>query len=175
MWIWEHWKVYGESPTEVKRQFKRAFNRRYDQLPHLPSFKREYLRIKKNKGVSHLVAGHKVDPHRFSFTPECQNQEQVEAVKQHARANPSGMSIKDRSIDLDIPKTTVRTILRHNIGMKAFKIMEVQELKPHHFPARKTFSQWLVKQPAGFEHNVIWSDEKIFVLHMRLNKQGRNL
>ena len=39
-------------------------------------------------------------------------------------------------------------------------------------PARKEFGQFLLRQPAGFENNVIWSDEKIFVRHMRLNKQN---
>ena len=55
--------------------------------------------------------------------------------------------------------------------MKAWKILEVQELKPEHYPARKAFCQWLLKQPVGFEDKCIWSDEKIFVLHQRLNKQ----
>ena len=49
---------------------------------------------------------------------------------------------------------------------------EVQELKERDYPARETFCQWFKQQPANFEHKVIWSDEKIFVLHMRLNKQN---
>ena len=69
------------------------------------------------------------------------------------------MSLKDRSIELDMPKSSLKVILRHNIGMKAFKIMEVQELKPVHYPARKTFCQWLKQQPPGFEHKGLFTND----------------
>ena len=172
MWILEHWKICAESPTEVRRKFRLAFNLRYDQLPHIWAYKREYMRIKKTKSADHLVGGKKVSPDRFKMTPECANLEQVAAVKEHARKVDSGTSLRDRSLDLDIPRATIHTILRYNIGMKAWKILEVQELKPIHYPARKKFCEWLLQQPAGFEDRVIWSDEKIFVLHMRVNKQN---
>ena len=42
--------------------------------------------------------------------------------------NDSGMSIKERSVDLDIPESTVRTILRHNLQMKAWKILGTIQL-----------------------------------------------
>ena len=154
MWIMENW---NGSPTEVKRKFRLAFNLRYDQVPHRAKFSTEFKRIKKNKGALHLVPGKKVCPDRIKITPESQNPEQVEAVKQHARDNPSGMSIRERSYDLDIAKTTVRTILRYNLGQTAWKICEVQELKPRDFPARLTFAQWLLQQTAGFEDKVIWT------------------
>ena len=117
----------------MKRKFRAAFNLRYDQLPgHRAAFRQEYHRIMKNKGTGHLVSGSKVSPDRFSFTPECQNQEQVEAVEEHFRDNPSDMSIKERSLDLDIPETTLRTILRYNLGMKAWKILgTIHKGRPH--------------------------------------------
>ena len=96
----------------------------------------------------------------------------MERVKEHARNSDPEMSLKERSIELDMPASSIRVILRHNIGMRPWKIMEVQELKEIHFPQRLAFAQWLKQQPAGFEDKVIWSDEKIFVLHMRLNKQN---
>ena len=86
------------------------------------------MRIKRNKGAAHLVPSKKVSPKRITITPECQNQEQVEEVREHARSNPSGMSIKDRSLDLDIPQSTVRTILRHNLQMNAWKILGTIQL-----------------------------------------------
>ena len=152
MWILEHWKICAESPTEVRRKFRLAFNLRYDQLPHIWAYKREYMRIKKTKSADHLVGGKKVSPDRFKMTPECQNLEQVAAVKEHARKVDSGMSLRDRSLDLDIPRATIHTILRYNIGMKAWKILEVQELKPHHYPARKGASLYDVRKSLGFFH-----------------------
>ena len=128
MWIFQQWLVCGESPTEVKRKFRIEFNLRYDQVPHRNCFRKAYLNFKKNKGASQLVPGQKVSPHRINITPECQNQEQVEEVSEHFRSNPSGMSIKDRSLDLDIPQSTVRTILRHNLHMKAWKILGTIQL-----------------------------------------------
>ena len=39
-----------------------------------------------------------------------------------------------------------------------------------HKTARKTFCEWLLEQPEGFERNVIWSDEKWFMLRQSPNK-----
>ena len=128
MWIFENWKICHESPTEVKRKFRLDFDLRYDQVPDRGTFRKEYMKIKKNKGALQLVPGKKVSPKRINITPECQNQEQVEEVSEHFRSNPSGMSIKDRSLDLDIPQSTVRTILRHNLHMKAWKILGTIQL-----------------------------------------------
>ena len=121
-WIWENWQVCG-GPTGVKRKFRLDFNLRYDQVPHRANFSREYQRIKKNKGAAHLVPGRKVRPDRLKITPENQNPEQVEAVREHAMNNSSEMSIKERSLDLDIAESTLRTILRYNLGWKAWKIL----------------------------------------------------
>ena len=123
MWILENWQRLGESQTEVQRKFRVAFDVKYHRLPHSSAFRQAYHRMKKNKGTGHLVGGSKVNPDRFSFTPECQNPEQVEAVREHFMDNPSDMSVKERSLDLDMPESTVNKILRYNIGMKAFKIL----------------------------------------------------
>ena len=153
MWILENWQLCGSSPVAVKRAFRKAFKLETHQLPKCDqTFKDEYNRMKKNKSVGHLEPGPKVRPDRFKLIPECQDEEKVERVREHARSCDRGMSLKDRSIELDMPMSSIQVILRHNIGMKAWKIMEVQDLDPKHFPARKTFCQFLKQQPAGFEH-----------------------
>ena len=53
-----------------------------------------------------------------------------------------------------------------------YKPHAVVPLSLAHKTARKTFCEWLLEQPEGFERNVIWSDEKWFMLRQSPNKQN---
>ena len=107
--------------------------------------------MKRNKSTLELVPGPKVRPDRFKLIKECQDEEKVRQVRELAQNSDRGMSIKERSLDLDMPESSIGVILRNNLGMTPWKIREVQEMKQIHHPARKTFCQWLLRQPAGFE------------------------
>ena len=55
---------------------------------------------------------------------------------------------------------------------KPFKFSFVQKLLPTHHRQRKEFCRWLLNKPENFADNVLWSDEKWWVLHQRPNRQN---
>ena len=56
--------------------------------------------------------------------------------------------------------------------MKPYKPKTVTKLTDDHKADRLRFCQWILSQPAGFLQSVIWTDEKVFSLHCRPNKQN---
>ena len=73
---------------------------------------------------------------------------------------------------IQISQPTVSRILKWTLKWKPFKFLGVQGLEEGHFTQRETFCRWLLQQPADFEQKVLWSDEKWWVLHPRINKQN---
>ena len=80
-------------------------------------------------------------------------------------------SLKDASVALDIPKSTVRRILNGQ-KFKAYKINVSQVLTAAHKQGRLKFCQWLLEQPENFEDFIFFGDEKWFQLSQHPNRQN---
>jgi len=71
--------------------------------------------------------------------------ENIAVVAQSVLEQPS-TSIRHRSQNLNISRTSLRRILNKDLGMKPYKVQLVQELKPHDHPMRFQFVQWAEQQ-----------------------------
>ena len=58
------------------------------------------------------------------------------------------------------------------MGRKFYRPSTVQPLNESHVEQRKKFCTWILEQPAGFVQNVIWTDEKFFVLNQKPNRKN---
>lgn len=84
-------------------------------------------------------------------------------------------SIRHRSQQLGLSYGTTWAILRKDLGLKAYKIQLVQELKPADLPLRHRFSQWALEkldEDPLFSTKILFSDEAHFWLHGYVNKQN---
>ncbi|KZC15025.1 hypothetical protein WN55_08618 [Dufourea novaeangliae] len=100
--------------------------------------------------------------------------ENIAAVAQSVREQPS-TSTRHRSQELNISRTSLRRILHKDLGMNAYKVQLVQELKPHDHPMRFRFAQWAEDRLIEDEHfyrKIIFSDEAHFHLGGYVNKQN---
>ena len=62
--------------------------------------------------------------------------ENIAAVAQSVLEHPS-TSTRHRSQELNISRISLRRILHKDLGMKAYKVQIVQELKPHDNPMHR--------------------------------------
>jgi len=65
--------------------------------------------------------------------------------------------------------------LRKDLGLRAYKIQLVQELKPHDHRERRTFGEWARNEIAvdsDFHKKILFSDEAHFWLNGYVNKQN---
>ncbi|KAG5885663.1 hypothetical protein JTB14_037511 [Gonioctena quinquepunctata] len=69
---------------------------------------------------------------------------------------------------------TTRRILRKDLGLKAYKIQLVEELKPQDLPKHRVFSIWALEKSHEdplFHRKILFSDEAHFWLNGYVNKQ----
>lgn len=100
--------------------------------------------------------------------------ENIAAVAESVRESP-GTSVKHRSQQLNISKSSLRRILHKDLGMTPYKVQLVQELKPRDHPLRFHFASWACDQlenDADFGQKIIFSDEAHFHLGGYVNKQN---
>ena len=69
-------------------------------------------------------------------------------------------------------KSTIHRILKFNLKWKPFKFTQVQVLEPQHYEMREEFCHWILAQSEDFPDNVLWSDEKWWVLQQRPHRQN---
>ncbi|GFV42318.1 DUF4817 domain-containing protein [Trichonephila clavipes] len=84
-------------------------------------------------------------------------------------------SIRHRAQELDLCPSTVWKILRKDLGLRAYKIQLVQELKPNDHQARRRFVEWAQNEIAvvpDFHKRILFSDEVHFCLNGYVNKQN---
>ena len=84
-------------------------------------------------------------------------------------------SIRRQSRQLGLSYGTTWAILRKDLGLKAYKIQLVQELKPADLPKRHNFSRWALGKLAEDPHfgiRILFSDEAYFYLNGYVNKQN---
>ena len=70
---------------------------------------------------------------------------------------------------------TVWRILRHSLNFFPYKINLTTELTDKHKQIRLEYSTWLLSMPQNFPDRVIWSDEKLFLLHTCPNHQNERV
>ncbi|VVC44742.1 Hypothetical protein CINCED_3A022867 [Cinara cedri] len=74
-----------------------------------------------------------------------------------------------------ITKISILLELFFDLGLKAYKIQLVQELKPADLPNRHRFSEWVlekIEENPLFSTNIFFSDEGHFWLNGYVNKQN---
>lgn len=98
------------------------------------------------------------------------DEETIEEVRLSIRQNPS-LSVRKRSQQLQIKKSSLHVILKKDLRLKAYKIQLVQELKPTDYLNRVTFVQEMMNRFRNF-NNILFSDEANFHLNGHVNKQN---
>lgn len=98
----------------------------------------------------------------------------IVAVEQSIEEDPNE-SIRHRAQQLELCPSTLWKILRKDLGLRAYKIQLVQELKPNDHRARRTFGEWAQNEMAtdpDFHKKILFSDEAHFWLNGYVNKQN---
>lgn len=101
-------------------------------------------------------------------------EEAIAAVERSVEEDPN-QSIRHRAQELDMCPSTLWKILRKDLGLRAYKIQLVQELKPHDHLARRSFGEWAQNKIAvdpDFHKRILFSDEAHFWLNGYVNKQN---
>ena len=81
-------------------------------------------------------------------------------------------SVRNVAPKLSLSTSTVWRLLRYDSKAKFYRPSTVQPLTEDHMEQRRKFCSWLLQQPADFTKNVVWTDEKIFVLNQRPNRKN---
>ena len=76
-------------------------------------------------------------------------------------------SVRNIEPQLTLSPITVRRILYYDTKAKFYRPSTFQPLTEDHKEQRRIFCNWLLQQPDDFVQQVIWTDEKIFVLNRR--------
>ena len=98
--------------------------------------------------------------------------ERVKNMVEESVSQSKQISLAEISQGNNISISTAWRILRKRLNWYPYKPHAVVPLSLAHKAARKTFCKCLLEQPEGFEENVIWSDEKWFMLKQSPNKQN---
>lgn len=114
------------------------------------------------------------DVPRISYARSVRTDETIRTVNESVTEDPN-VSIRHRGQELGLTASTTWKILRKDLGLKAYKIQLVQELKWHDHPRRRTFSNWALaklRDDPDFHRKIIFSDEAHFWLKGYVNKQN---
>ncbi|XP_023021061.2 uncharacterized protein [Leptinotarsa decemlineata] len=101
-------------------------------------------------------------------------EEALAAVQRSIEEDPKE-SIRHRAQELDLCPSTLWKILRKNLGLRAYKIQLVQELKPNDHQVRRRFVEWAQNEITvvpNFHKQIFFSDEAHFWLNGYVNKQN---
>lgn len=101
-------------------------------------------------------------------------QQMIDDVKQSVE-DDSNVSIRRRAQQLNMCPSSLWNILHHDIGLHAYKIQLVQDLKPNDHQLRRTFGEWaegIIAVDDEFPRNILFSDEAHFWLNGYVNKQN---
>lgn len=103
-------------------------------------------------------------------------EEELEEVSEHTAKDRKinddpESSLRHLSFATDVPYSTVRTIVRKDFKMKAFRSRVVQELKGDHQKRVEWAEEWLEKIEYNnkYETNILRTDEAIFKLNGKVN------
>lgn len=106
--------------------------------------------------------------------PVTQDEENIEKVSSLVRKNPQ-MSIRQIAVETVLTITSVWKILCHSLNFFPYKINLTTELTDQHKRIRLEYSNWLLLKSETFPDRVIWTDEKVFLLHTCPNRQNERV
>ncbi|GFY04016.1 DUF4817 domain-containing protein [Trichonephila clavipes] len=101
-------------------------------------------------------------------------EEAIATVERSIKEDPNE-SIRHRAQKLDLRPSTLWKILRKDLGLRAYKIQLLQELKPNDHQAKRRFVERAQNEIAvvpDFHKRVLFSDEALFWLNGYVNKQN---
>ncbi|GFX91511.1 DUF4817 domain-containing protein [Trichonephila clavipes] len=101
-------------------------------------------------------------------------EEAIATVERSIEEDPNE-SIRHRAHELDLCSSTLWKILWKDLGLRAYKIQLVQELKQNDHQARRRFVEWAQNEIAvvpDFHKRILFSDEAHFWLNGYVNKQN---
>lgn len=164
---WEILKTYfqsGESSVQTVRNLRGKFSR--NEMPSRQFVDQFVKRVRETGSLLNKPTHLRSCPVRTA--------ENIAVVARSVREQPS-TSTRHRSQELNISRTSLRRILHKDLGMKAYKVQLVQEIKPHDHPMRFRFAEWAEDRLAEDEHfyrKIVFSDEAHFHLAGYVNKQN---
>ncbi|GFS82052.1 DUF4817 domain-containing protein [Trichonephila clavipes] len=101
-------------------------------------------------------------------------EEAIATVERSIEEDPNE-SIRHRAKELDLCPYTLWKILRNDLGLRAYKITLVQELRPNDHQAKRRFVEWAQNEIAvvpDFHKRILFSDEVHFWLNGYVTKQN---
>ncbi|GFW35195.1 DUF4817 domain-containing protein [Trichonephila clavipes] len=101
-------------------------------------------------------------------------EEAIATVERSIEEDPNE-SIRHRAQELDLCPSTLWKILRKDLGLRAYKIQLVQELKPNDHQVRRRFVEYAQNEIAvvpDFHKRILFSDEAHFWLNGYVKKQN---
>ncbi|GFX56848.1 DUF4817 domain-containing protein [Trichonephila clavipes] len=148
---------------------------------HMPEiiFKRYHFRpgVQSTPLTFHLIFGVKSVRYTPDFTVYCFPETQYGAYRRsycYIEEDPNE-SIRHRAQELDKCPSILWKILRKDLGLRAYQIQLVQELKPNDHQERRRFVEWTQNEIAvvpDFHKRILFSDEAHFWLNGYVNKQN---
>ncbi|CAK1590754.1 unnamed protein product [Parnassius mnemosyne] len=154
----------GESYAETARKLRQIFSR--ESAPNVSTIQRV---VKKFEETGSIMDNK--NPLRQRTGRSLEN---IAAVNESVAENPK-TSIRHRSQQLQISRSTTQRILTKDLHLHAYKIQLTQELKPADHGKRWQFVQWVMEQSevdTNFSEKVIFSDEAHFHLDGFVNTQN---
>jgi hypothetical protein len=155
------WFVKLKSPTLVQRQFRRLYKK---AAPTRVTIRRWLKQFEDTGSVLHKKGAGRP---RTSVID-------VERVRTAFLRSPQ-KSVRQASRELQLPPATVHKVMHKRLGLHAYKIQMVQELKPHDGPLRKAFAIDMlerIENDQNFLKNVVFSDEATFHISGKVNRHN---
>ncbi|GFX47189.1 transposable element Tc3 transposase [Trichonephila clavipes] len=160
-------QFYSENNGSVRNTYRalRPFYRRQNR----PSEQLIRLTMEQFRTTFTLIDNSHSQRRRTMLTEEV-----IATLERSIEVDPNE-SIRHRAQELDLCPSTLWKNLRKDLGLRAYKIQLVQELKPNDHQARRRFVEWAENEIAvvpDFHKRILFSDETHFWLNGYVNKQN---
>lgn len=150
----------GDSIVTAQRLYRAEFNVR--NAPKDDSI-RKWIRMFENTGST-------VQINKQGRPRSVRSQQTIEEVRVSVRENPS-QSVRKRSQELNIRKSSLHKIMKQDLHLTAYKIQFVQMLNVTDYPLRLNFANEMLQRFPTFE-NIMFSDEANFHLNGHVNRHN---
>lgn len=154
----------GESFAETVRQLRQVFG--CNNVPNESTVRRLITKFE----TKFTLMDQKIIVRRRP----CRSLKNIATVRESVAEN-QGTSIRHRSQELNISRSTMQRILVKDLHLHAYKVQLVQEIKPSDHAQRREFADWVLEHHqinADFSKKIIFSDEAHFQLDGYVNKHN---
>lgn len=151
------------SNVQTQRAFRKKFN--VKSAPDVKTIKKLYAKF---------ISGGLRDASHASRKRTSRSRENIDAVRASVERSPRTSGVR-RSLQMGIPRTTLRRIMRIDLGIFPYKIQLAHQLKPPDKVRRLNYGNWVVQMAEehdDFWRKIIMSDEAHFTLNGTVNKQN---